>query len=188
MHLAALPLLIAQGEGFGDFPWFIIVLALASALGALFKKKEPKAPPPHHRGGRRGPQVEHPPVPTTTPRSERPAPPTAPPPRPRPAEAGGRPPIIDIDEYDLTGRRRTPRRVPQARAAEPAKPVPATSAQQIRRLVVPQPAATTDAARADVTARLERLLRHRGDLQAGFVLAEILAPPLALRDQHRNEP
>jgi len=186
MYLAALPLLIAQGEGFGDFPWFIIVLALASALGALFKKKEPKTPPPRHRGGRRGPQVEQPPVPTTL-RPERPAPPTAPQPRPRPAEAGGRPPIIETEEYGPTGRR-TPRRVPQARAAETAKPVAATSAQQVRRLVVPRPAPTADAARADVTARLRRLLRHRGDLQAGFVLAEILAPPLALRDQHRNEP
>jgi hypothetical protein len=32
------------------------------------------------------------------------------------------------------------------------------------------------------------LLSVRRDVQAGFVLAEILAPPLALRDQHSDTP
>lgn len=190
MHLAALPLLIAQGEGFGDFPWLIVIVAIASALGGLLKKKEPKTPP-RHRGGRRAPQVEHPPVPIP-PSPDRPAPRTSPTPQRRREEVDRRPPIIQTEEYGPTGRRRGARPVPQARPSAPPNELPAgpptAPTMPVRQAVAPPALATTAASRGDVRLRVERLLSVRRDVQAGFVLAEILAPPLALRDQHSDTP
>ena len=198
----------------GDTPdaqiWYIIIVGILTAFGALYKKYQEKQQT--GKPGQVPPTMRTPPPPA-------PQPPSAPRPTQRqplpsqPYEVAQRPPIAaesDTTPYTPPLYRR-PEPLPTARptsaaplpprkpaVARPA-PVPArvppgtrldvtvgtgprSTMQTGLRKPGPAPVPVPAAAPGAVQANLNQMLQSPTGLQAAFVLSEILAPPLALRE------
>jgi hypothetical protein len=178
---AALTMMLAEGEI--DARLLVYgVLVLLSIIGGIFQKKKsdeaekkkPKAPPARPAPKPPPPQ---PPKPVRT-AELRPVPTPLPPRRaPAPTPVRAKPATKTYSREEIERRRRAAAEAESKRAPEP----------------IPRPAeaeprwapSRTDMAGLGVPERLRRMVDDRHSLQAGLVLSEILAPPLALRDQER---
>jgi len=164
---STLNLLLAAGLGFDLQTWIIIIVAIATSLGGLLQKTKQKEPAP------RGEERQPPPRPARGPERR-----VLPPSRPR-----------------------TPSDRPVARRVEPAAP----PTRQVHVTPVAPAVATAPPAASQVEApslapgrrepplaaappsagpaAVQRLLQRLPPLQAAIVLSELLAPPLATREQ-----
>lgn len=182
---------VLVADGFENFGFLVYVaLIIAGALGSLLKKKTPEErEPAKPRTGRppRGrapsgdedvivltevpdaPQAPPPPPPPPRPVAR---PPQARPPQPRPAPAPPRPVKI---------REPAARPAPQAPQAPRPQPAPAgrEAAPPPERALAQIEGGRTRSATA---AEVRRLLRSPVGVRAVFVAAEILGPPVGLRD------
>jgi len=192
MILALSGSLLAQGHTFDDQAWVIIAIAIVSAIGGLLKKRKAE------QGKKEAPQPGRP-TPTGADTTRPPAPQRRPAPLPptRPGRQPSAPPTqrapVARRAPELARRAEEPE-LPRGRAAkvqarpiEPARqpPAPELPLQAVRPEFA-KPAAAA-AARGEQRAaaarvRLEQLLADRTGAQAGVLAAEILGPPLALRE------
>ena len=194
--------------------WIYVIFTLLGLLGAIFGKKKgqaskdakgPPAPPPSG-GAPGGPSPRHEPStpqrrsPTAPGRSQ---PPRPQPPRPAPARpAPARPPAQrGPTAAPRTGpappKPRSPHTEPRApaneirmqsaRAAEPVVAGHAHPAQTDTPAPPPPVLNVPGFERRRVSApgqRARDALRTKQELRAAFVLSEVLAPPVALRENH----
>jgi hypothetical protein len=188
----------------------VTVLGIGSAIFQSGKKTPPKelprqtpTAPPRRDLPRRPDGVARPLPPGNMPRPaqrvEMPRRPEAPP-RPEPRRAGRtearRPPSRQPDWPKQ--RRQTPDQTPIAMphpahrdqprereaAARVAQAVEAVAAGAASHRVRTEPAAVVARPPTEETRRVRVASRNRAELRAAFVLSEVLAPPVALRDNH----
>jgi hypothetical protein len=201
----ALSLAQSDGPHFDLQAWGVIIVAIMVALSSLYQKLKHKGEPADKAGQGQPPQE----APRTAAR------PTAPTPQPRPAlqvrVPSGRP-MPTRAEFPPVRNEPPPQpavRVPvgQRSAAEPAALEALRAARRssssppsARPAAAYGPSATAGPVHAPpilatpaqalphaspVQPDVRRAVHDRRGLQAAFVLSEILAPPLALRDEHR---
>ena len=158
------------GEDLGGLLKLGIVLAITIIGAVLAKRKDQQAkrPPPLGTMPRKS---EAPPVASGGPPVARPTPP-----RQTIPEMGTLREDVDRTLERLRQRAQGPRGRAQSEATRAPRPVPATPPPTAPAPVVQRVGETAIAQRIGV------LLGNPTDLRAAFVLAEILAPPLALRE------
>jgi len=180
----------------GSEVWVIIIMAIVSAIGALVKKSQNKEPKPGKIGtvarppGPRAmpakprPRAEPPALPHIT-RSQKPIPRAEPisqrpPLRVRPRPARPIPPALEELSALISV---LPERITPTRPAAPQ--APQLSAPPVE--VAPKARPGPPVRRAGMPG-LDEALRTRGGTELGIVLAEILGPPLALRQGGEADP
>lgn len=162
---------------------FGILILVLGAIAQHWKtgKKEPSqpaptrpAPLPRPRTPKPVPQEADSELMTTVPLPPRPPMPRPPIARPAPPTRPQPEPVIEV--YTPERLRRSARQ----RKTQPVMPV-VTAEPALRREPAPLPPRSTPAA-GGLSQRLRRMLREPEDLRTAFVLSEILAPPVALRE------
>lgn len=202
MSAAMMHPLLADGGLFGDAQtWVIILIAVASAVGGLLKKRSQKGGSPDKAGDPQGP-AGRPPTPPRPPRVSVPRPPqrpvattaarpvaTQPPRRRSPAEP------YRLEELRAAAQRaresmaaplpseRDTLLAAEGEAEEPA-PLDALAKSKLESAEAVARPIRRRAACGVVQTRLRRMLQVRPGLQTAVVLAEILGRPVALREDH----
>lgn len=180
--------LLADGYEIDARLWFYLIVAALSVIGGLLgkKKKEEAERAKREASKGRAPKTRPPAPPrgTQVPRPPRPKP-THPQARPRPT----RPPAHPVEARPSPVR---PRHV--ARRAVLIEPGPLAveslevdvTTEAITTLSSPdKPVGPARPSRGRENRHTRRLLRSRTGLRTAFILSEILAPPVALRDNQR---
>jgi len=182
--------LLADGTGIpGDLIYIVVFLVISVVGGILGKKKQPqdgKQP----RQGQRTPTPPRPPQ-ASRPAAQRPAqspPPTAA--RPLPGTPRSRDPRFEpprrTPQVPPTPQRPvlTPHHPPTRRALEPVIQAELVEDQVEISPTAEEAVVVPEKARPAALTGVERAISNRSGLRTAFILSEILAPPVALRDNH----
>lgn len=187
--------LTQHNQGFDSQLVYFLIIVVLSVLGALLGKKNK---PDEKTQTDRGPRETPPPI-SRTPTPARPAkPPHTIEPTARDASQITREKIEAILFPEIR-QRPAPPRPPKIVTPPPARPIPpeyvkaAAAPDQVEIVaepfeeLPPVPSASRPGLRRGFdTAALQRRLKNPADLRTAFILSEILAPPVGLRDNSQS--